>query len=454
MPARWRMRLATALCITALCGLTLCATLSAADNRPPPATPELASQVQGLFANGYVVGLKGQKAAQANWEAARKLAPNDARPDYAYGLVLLRQSQLKPAIAQFEATVQRPGEQHWPAWQALIWSQLNDRQYDKAIARLLEYASLVRKSDAGASASDRQIVAAGWMGQLYEALDKTTTTRTLRDVLDDSLPRLREALGPELDIAFELGRDLTRERDLEVAHEALQALQEAERKQERKKQDELDKLSSDLKDLQTKKADTAKSVDDWKKWLDEALAKVDKAIADLERDYNELDSKQKALNQSILLTGQSLTAQSVGTGTITTNPLYAMQQQQRYAQLQGQMFGQQMQYNQSVGQMMVTTQQAQSLLQQRAGIIDRYEKATGQLVKRDADLDRWKDRLSDKKQKLDVKAPAKPAPQAQGAKKTPPSLKTYLPLDLEVEKSRVLASYGIKLEGPPIDLKK
>ena len=50
-------------------------------------------------------GPKRLQEAQNHLAQARRLAPGDWRIDYAYGLVLVRQSQIKPAIVQFEAAL-------------------------------------------------------------------------------------------------------------------------------------------------------------------------------------------------------------------------------------------------------------------------------------------------------------------------------------------------------------
>ncbi|MGE5194340.1 MAG: hypothetical protein ACM3U2_17765, partial [Deltaproteobacteria bacterium] len=88
------------------------------------------------------------------------------------------------------------------------------------------------------------------------------------------------------------------------------------------------------------------------------------------------------------------------------------------------------------------------LARQRADAIQRYETATGQLVKKNADLDKWTTRLKDEKKKLTVqKPPAKGNKKAAGDKKQQFTLKTYVPLEFEVEKEHILAS----LRPPPKD---
>lgn len=416
-------------------------------------SPELLRQMQALFADGFSIGPKGLKAAHQHWQAARRTAPNDRRADMAYGFVLLRQSQYKPAIAQFEAVRGQPGDMQFDAWQAQIWAELVDRQYDAGLAHLAEYAGVVRQVDRGAQASLRQVAAADWIGQTFEALDTTASTASLHEAIAEQVEAVREALGDELYIAFELGRDAMRERDLVLAHEATQARQTGQKKEERRRQQELERIANDLQNLQKEKQSAGRSAEDWKKWLDEALAKADKALGECERDYQQLEKRRQSLDQAITLLGREMTGiQSLSTFA-AANPLAAQNAQfqamQRYSVLQTQMFNYQVAYNAAIGQMTQMAQQAQSLMNERAAVIARYEKATGQLVKKDADIDKWTARLNDKKQQLDVKAPDPAATKtAAGPRKPGATFKSYLPLDLDARRAALLATFGIENEAP------
>jgi hypothetical protein len=81
-------------------------------------------------------------------------------------------------------------------------------------------------------------------------------------------------------------------------------------------------------------------------------------------------------------------------------------------------------------------------LQARADAVQQFETATGQLVKKSADLDKCSGRLKNQRQKLTVQKPAAKGGQKAPDKKQQFSLKTYLPLDLEVEKEHVLGSFA------------
>src|SRR5215831_7544130 len=78
---------------------------AAADRKPlaPAAEAVLAGHLKEAFEEGFVIGPRHMQEAVKRLNLARRTAPGDPRVDYAHGLVLLKQSQTKPAVAQFEA---------------------------------------------------------------------------------------------------------------------------------------------------------------------------------------------------------------------------------------------------------------------------------------------------------------------------------------------------------------
>src|SRR6516162_4699483 len=77
--------------------------LSAADETA------LAGHLKEALEEGYVMGPRSLQEAQKHLALARRLAPGDPRVDFASGLVLLKQSQVRQAIAQFDASARRDG---------------------------------------------------------------------------------------------------------------------------------------------------------------------------------------------------------------------------------------------------------------------------------------------------------------------------------------------------------
>jgi hypothetical protein len=416
----------------------------------PAAAAALAGHLHDAFDEGLVIGPKHLQEAQKHLGLARRAAPGDPRVDYAQGLVLLKQSQMKPAIAQFEAALKLDGGRYWPAWQAAIWGHLVNRQYEEGLTRLDEYAAVVQAAESPDEVSEAQRNAARWVGQLIEALSRCADSKKVHDLLAAHHVQLLDTFGDELSEEVEAGRESIREREFALDQAAGASRQAADKEKERRKKDRSTRIDKDIEGLGKEKDDAKKSTEEWKEWLDETLKKADKQLGLLERDYKFLDQRLQSLNQSITLLGQEITVLNLGISSINvrTNPLAAQTAQFQLQQRQNQMFGYQLDYNATAGRMSEVAQQGNLLAQQRTEAIQRYETATGHLVKKNADLDKWTARLNDEKQKLTVqKPPAKGNKKAAGDKKQQFSLKTYLPLEFEVEKEHILAS----LRPPPKD---
>jgi hypothetical protein len=91
--------------------------------------------------------------------------------------------------------------------------------------------------------------------------------------------------------------------------------------------------------------------------------------------------------------------------------------------------------------MTATTQAAQALLQRRAYAVQQYETATGELLKKNNQLAKWSARLGEKKKKLEHAVPAKDL--QENLERKLESFRTYVDLDLESERLRLLELFGI-----------
>jgi phage regulator Rha-like protein len=441
-------KLAGAVVVAALATVFALAAEPVAKKVAPPsvkhASAELARELNGLFERGFAIGPKSLAAAEKNLAASRRLIGDDVRLNYAWGLVLVKQSQLKPAAAQFETATKQPGEFCWPAWQALIWVELVDKQYDKALKRLTEFAAIVRKAEPPGEPSEQQRSAARWIGEVLEALGKIITApKTLELAVQHEL-RALEALGEELAGAVAEGRENIRGLEFNLEQQNQAAAQSAARKKEQLRDDQAGRLGKNLDDLEKQRKNTARSADEWKKWFDDTLGKIDKQLGGLERDYQFLEKRAQSLDRSITLIGKELTALQFNPPTLR-DPFAS----QRVNQLQQQLFNYQTEYNQIGWRLLQISQQGQKVMQQRAAVVDQYEKATGELVKKNADLDKWSERVTDKKKKVESQ-PVVKAPKAKpGDRKAPTSFRGYVNLDIDRERDRVLEAFGIGQDAAP-----
>src|SRR4029453_17892969 len=100
---------------------------------------------------------------------------------------------------------------------------------------------------------------------------------------------LLETFGDELSEEVEAGREAIRDREFALEQAAGGARQIADKERERRKQDKFSKIDKDLEGLGKAKEDAQKSAEEWKEWLDDTLAKADKQLGLLERDYKFLE---------------------------------------------------------------------------------------------------------------------------------------------------------------------
>jgi hypothetical protein len=422
------------------------------DRRTAPASGAavVGEHIKAAFDEGYIIGESHLQNAQKQLTLARRAAPGDPRIDYVHGLIHLRQLQVEPACAHFEAARKLDRGRYWPAWQADIWVHFVNRQFASGFAILGEYAKLVAHAEKADEVSEAQRHAARWIGELLEALSLCGDSKNLHGQLATQDAQLQAAFAGELLEDLQAGRESIHEREAVLDQEASLAHETAERKREQRHRERASKLEKEIAKLGKTENDDKKSVAEWKEWLEATLAKADRQIGLLERDYQYLEQRAQSVMQSITLAGQEMTAVQLGTfqRRSSTNPGPALNADFQWRQGQGQLLGYQLEYNATIGRLNLVVQQANMLVNQRAEAIERYQNATGALVQKDANLDKWATRLKQSKQKLTVQKP-----QGNGKKNAPDgqkqtySLKVYLPLDLLVEKSHVLATFAAPAES-------
>lgn len=437
----------TCITVTAFLAAGLCSVLWADDKaKSPVAAAPAADAVKSLLEDGFAAGSGKSQSAQKQAAAARRIAPHDPRVDFAYGLVLLKLAQTANAKAQFEAAVKQPGSPFWPAWQASIWSTIADKQYDAGLKRLDEFVVMVARPVESDGASQEQRDAAVWIGQLLEALDRIVETAKTRERIAQSEEHIRKVFSDEMHDAVNAGREAVRDRYEQATGQAALREETQAKKQERDLQDQNAKVASDLGNVEKQKENAARTAEEMKKLMEEQVGKLDKQLGELERDYQFLEKRAESVQRSYLLAGREVTAlqlQSPGASGTTRTAAGGTQTrlQQQLQQRQNEMAAYELEYNATTFRMGQLAQQARGIVTQRASVIREYEAATGQLVKKNAALDKWSSRLSDKKKKLSTattKAGSSPPKEIKIR-----SLAALVPFDLDGEKDRVLKSFGL-----------
>lgn len=421
----------------------------------------IALQLKEAFDAGFQVGPKSAQEAQERLARVRRLAADDPRIDYSYGLVFVRQSQMKLAIVQFEAALGQKGPPLWPAWKAAIWSQLIDKRYEPGLKRLVEFAMLVHAAeDPGLPAGERtagtavdisedQRAAARWIGQILEALAQLPDAGKNKELLEERESRVLDALGEELSLSVEEGRELLRARALDLGLAADAARDVAGQMAKRKKLDkELDALD---------KGKMPGTPEEWKKWIDDILAVVDKQLVSMDRDFHSLKLRADGLSVSYEQASTRLTTlrANMTLAHRSAIPMTMVMLKEQLVACSDQMAAYQLEYNVAVEQMSNVAERASAIADRRAKAIARYETETGDTIKNNPDLDKWATRIGSKRPKLAAKSAAKtarkdPADKTDAGKKRTSSLRSLMPLDLDRERDEILASFGLR-PAPPVD---
>lgn len=421
---------------------------TAGQSAPSP----LAARIKTLLDEGFVVGPGRVQAAQQQVAAARSIAAGDPRLDYAYGLVLLKQSQPSQARVQFDAATRRPGDAYWSAWQALIRSQLIEKQYDDGLTRLEDFARLVRNSSAEDANSPAQRDAARWIGGVLEALGITVLPAKAGDRLALSEIRLRQAVGDALWQEVQAGGNAVRAHYEKLVAESERTGELVAVKKEQERSDQAEKVEATLSGIDQERKESGRTAQELKKQLEDDLAKLDKQLGGLERDYQFFERQATSIQQSWIAIGPEITlmqsrlaplrqAQPTSALRMVTgsDPFLQRLGEQRLALLQNQMAAYEREYAAAGLRMTQLSQQANVVVQQRASVVRQYEAATGKLVRKNAALDKWAVRANDKKKGLAAAAAKPTKPAANDARLR--SFGTYVPLDLEAEKKRLLDSF-------------
>ncbi len=441
-------------------GIMLVATLAGGllATATEPAIPEVNSiageHLVEMFKVGFDPGPDHLKQARRKYDAAREAAKGDPRIDYAFGLVLVKQMRNQEAVLQFQAVTRQSRTECWPAWQALIWVHLISKDYVAGHERLKDYVRLIADPQLTVDQDERQ-QAAEWIGQVVAALKKSVDTVKQREALVRLDESMQEILGPNLQSSFERGKQGVQTLNSVMEEDVQQTREAAQAKSQKERAEKEAQVAKDLEASAEKREVLKKSAEDGKKYFDEQLAAFDKQLTRLERDYDFLQKRALSISTSQLqLNAEFALLEKQTNNTNNTNSRNSRSAgltqayQQRKAVLEVQQVKYQVELDQTMVAAVAVSQKAQAVAGQRVATVKQYERATGQLVQQDSKLDQWQDRLKKDGDKLKAPAKNKPAVVTTKIQQTR-SFRTYVDLDLALERDRLLDSFGVAMPEKP-----
>lgn len=412
-----------------------------------PSEPDQArarASIQRMLDHGFKPGPAGLKAAEESYNNVANLASADPRIDYAWGLVLLRQFRHAQATERFQAATQSPGDPFWPAWRALIWCRLTARHFDRGLQAVEALADHLL--DAPVEPEDKREIAL-WLGRTIAALEITTEPADRKDRIVALDLQIRQRLGRDLLEAYESGKPQTWKQHTELLHQIDELREETIEKNTQAKEEAQQQIQAGLQKLTKQKEAVANTADNWKQWLDEQARKSDRQLIALRKDTAYLQRRAASVQQSLWALGIEYTARELAQPApgiygppgrrirVLENPrtdFLRLQQEQQW-------LGYQVEFLGTLQQMQRVHQSVVSALSQRRTDARRYASATGQLTRRQQTINSRAARLLREVTDLDEQ-PLDSSPQLVARKMRIRKLSTYVDLDFDAERIRLLES--------------
>jgi hypothetical protein len=402
---------------------------------------QFSQSLRGLLLEGMTAD--GAAASKRHFEAAHLSVPDDPRPAYAYGVALLVQKNPNEALTQFRAAARKAKAPFLPAMQALAWVHFSKNDYKSGLADLSELAGKIEESKASWPTEHDKNHAADWLGRIVGYLTipgrpdpgKSDTGKSSESgaQIDATAQAIEKLLTGDRKAAFDQGRKHVARRYGELKALAARPVDEV-----------LEESRQKREEARTAAQSAAASV----KAIEEEIRTIkkpfDQQIADAEKEIRANGTKTKKLAHEIpdaeeavqYLSQPQVNVTAVRpsryrpTGVMVQNET-AQQKKAREAQLAT----------------------AKQNLQQIQSSIDNAKQSVSDARKqRDQAKADLKKALADKRAEL-VQAQrvshemAAAAKDAERALQTPESIKsrvtaleTYVPLDPECEKTRLLAT--------------
>jgi hypothetical protein len=399
----------------------------------------VSQRIATLFEEGFS-GMQSSDEAAAIYDSLKVAAKTDPRIDYAYGIVLWRQTKTKEAQNSFIAATKKPGEPYLPAWRAMIAGYFGAKNYRTGFDRLSEFAKLIPPKD-GPNNFER-CDSIRWMGSVMAAAELAIDNNANRELMLRTEKKILEGLPEDSQDDYNAGKA-----DV-VAHHALlendiqRAREAATKKQNAKLEKDGDKLTKSIDSTKSKSAEIKKSAAELKEEFEEQTKKYEKQMERLERDYGYAERRAMTFMTSIFALERDIELldqqrrRNANVNQTVADQMSTMLQSQLLMSNTG------LQRAAWEGQQLVDS--ARQLSNDRVQEIAQYEKLTGEIVAEDEKIKKWQERNQKQEETLKKAKAAGKAPPPIAKIKEAKMFRTYIEFDAIAERDRVLKSYGIE----------
>lgn len=238
-----------------------------------------AQELRALLIEGGADPTDEGATAKRHFDAARRLVPDDPRGAYAFGVVLLKHRRKKEALAQFEAAAKGAKGSFLPGIEAAAWVHALRDEYGPALAGLRDLARKIEQSDEWPTAPDREH-SAEWLGRFVGYLNGPGKSPEHADAVTELTAEIDKLLRGPRKLAYEHGQKAAAARYDDLKAEAARPVDEV-LAEARQKREEL-AARAVAADAEVKRIESE---------IREIKKPADKQIADINRDMRQNASK-------------------------------------------------------------------------------------------------------------------------------------------------------------------
>jgi archaellum component FlaC len=435
----------------------------------PAEAPKLAAfeaAIREMLDRGWNAKQSGMDAAQESFRTADALCPRDPRAEYALGLVYLKHSKYEEALKRFTETGENK-HPYIPAYRAAVWVRVLRSSYEPAALELVKFVRAWREIDSMPDwvASDLAI----WTGRMMGYLAGPVDSRSVDALIDKCGPEISDSLRPDLRALYKSARNDVLEEYAAKANAQERTRMEAKRDQERSAEDARARLDAEAAQSKQDRKQVEKSADDLEKNLKDQLTGIDNELNALDRNYDRIQVRMRTVTNTLqsldyeisnlnsqrnqLLAEQNTGSGGTGSGGTTKpgvpkppppistpNSAQILFLNTSIDQKTRDRVRLQLELDRLDVTIRETQRQGAGLLKRRQSLINEYQSASGKLYKERDSLSNREKFLDRKKQEASKPATGSTA-QVKALAQSAKALKTYVDLNLELEKQRVLDSF-------------